>query len=75
MEVGKKALLEDKAEVITFNVMSLAFQDLDKELQEKLGVPVVDPAKAAVKMAEMLIALNLPTASQIMETIYYKELR
>lgn len=39
--------------------MSMAYNMYDEELTEEIGVPAVNPMKAAVKMAEMYIDLGL----------------
>jgi allantoin racemase len=59
IEHGKKAIEEEAVDVITYSCMSMAFLDIDELLSEKLGVPVINPAKAAVKMAETYIELNM----------------
>lgn len=54
---GKAAVEEDGAEVI---VMGCGFMSgMQKELEEELGVPVIDPWAAAMKFAEMLVSLGL----------------
>ncbi len=54
------ALKEDKAEAIVLGCAGMA--DLTAELRAEFGVPVVDGVAAAVKQAEMLVALGLSTA-------------
>ncbi|WP_430257866.1 aspartate/glutamate racemase family protein [Neorhizobium sp. IRS_2294] len=54
------ALKEDKAEAIVLGCAGMA--DLTAELRAEFGVPVVDGVAAAVKQAEMLVALGLLTA-------------
>jgi allantoin racemase len=56
---GKKAIEEDSIDAITYSCMSIAFLDFDERLGEELGVPVVNPAKTAVRMAEMCIDFRL----------------
>lgn len=50
---GKKALRHDHAEVLLLGCAGMS--GLDKEIQETLGVPVIDGVVCAVKMAEGLI--------------------
>ena len=56
---GKRAVKEFSADSVTFGCMSMAFNMYDEELTQEIGVPAVNPMKAAVKMAEMFIDLNL----------------
>ena len=71
-EEGEKAIKEGRADVIVLECMSLGFLEISDDLQKKLGIPVIDPVKVSVKMAEMLIDLNLshskaayPTPKQV----------
>lgn len=59
IEEGKKAIEEDCAEVVVLGCLSLAFHRVDEDLKGHLPIPVVNPIKAAVKAAEMLIDLGL----------------
>lgn len=56
---GKRAVKEYGANSVTFGCMSMAYNMYDDELTEAIGVPAVNPMKAAVKMAEMYIDLGL----------------
>lgn len=38
---------------------------LEKQLEERLGVPVIDSVAAAVKMAESLVSLGKLTSKQL----------
>lgn len=54
---GKKAVEEDGADVI---VMGCGFMSgMAKEIEEVLGVPIIDPWAAAMAWAEMLVRLGL----------------
>jgi len=55
-----KAVEEDGAEVVVLGCTGLA--GLAPKVQAKLGVPVIDPALAALRMAEVLVQLKLPTS-------------
>jgi allantoin racemase len=52
-------LVERGAEVLVLGCMSMAFLDVDGELGEELGVPVVNPAKVALGAAETLVRSGL----------------
>ena len=56
---ARKAMLEEGADAFTYGCMSMAFIDVDKRLENELGVPFVNPAKASVKIAELCIDLEL----------------
>jgi allantoin racemase len=53
----KKAVEKDGADVIIFSCMALF--GAARSLMEKLKVPIVDPALAALKMAETFVSLGL----------------
>jgi allantoin racemase len=52
-------LVESGADVIVLGCMSLGFLDVDERLSEELGVPVINPARAALATAELLVQANL----------------
>jgi allantoin racemase len=56
---GKRAVEEYGACSITYGCMSMGFLMVDDRLTEEIGVPAVNPVKAAVKMAETLIDLGI----------------
>jgi allantoin racemase len=47
------------ADVIVLGCMSLGFLGVDEQLSDDLGVPVVNPARAALATAELLVHANL----------------
>ncbi len=47
------------ASCITMGCMSMAFQLLDEAVRETVPAPVINPAKAAIKMAEMHLSLGI----------------
>jgi allantoin racemase len=50
------------AETIVLGCMSMAFLEIDHELGARLGVPVVNPAKVALGVAELLVrARQMPS--------------
>ena len=56
---GKRAVEEYGACSVTYGCMSMGFLMVDERLTEEIGVPAVNPVKAAVKTAETLIDLGL----------------
>ena len=59
IEEARKAKEIDKAEVIVLGCMSMAFMMVSDEMQQKLGIPVVNPAIVSLKVLEGLIEGNL----------------
>jgi len=57
-EAGRQALTLG-ADVIVLGCLSLAFTGIDGTLQERLGVPVVNPLRVAVRTCEMLVGAGL----------------
>lgn len=56
---GRRCVEEDGAEVLVLGCMSFAFLGLTSEVQEAVGVPVVNPVIAALKSAETMLAHGL----------------
>ena len=56
---GAAAINEDGAEVLILGCMSMGFMDVSEKMSLELGVPVVNPVKTGLKMAESLAALGL----------------
>jgi allantoin racemase len=57
-EAGRR-LLDRGAEVLLLGCMSFGFHPFAAELQERLGVPVVDPLRAGVEAARAMLALGV----------------
>lgn len=60
LEISQKAIFDDQAQVICLG--GAAMVGLDKELRNKLGVPVLDGVVSAVKLVEVLIGYGLSTS-------------
>ena len=60
IEESRKAIEDDRAEVICLGCAGMA--GVDKELEQALGVPVIDGVVAAVKLAEGLYDYGLKTS-------------
>ncbi len=56
---GRAAVEEDGADVLVLGCMSMGFLDVAEQLTAELGVPVINPAKAALKLAESTVAQGL----------------
>jgi allantoin racemase len=57
LAVARKAIDEDGAEVIILGCAGMA--GYAKELEQELGVPVLDPSTVALKVAEVMVDLQL----------------
>ncbi|MEM3684088.1 MAG: aspartate/glutamate racemase family protein [Conexivisphaerales archaeon] len=59
LEASREAVERDGADTIVLGCMSEAFLGFDKVISEKLGVPVVNPVVASLRMAESYVRSNL----------------
>ena len=59
IEVGKKAVKEDRADSLVLGCMSMGFLNVAEEIEQAVGVPVVNPSKVGLKVAEALIGSKL----------------
>jgi allantoin racemase len=59
VQVGRRAVEQDGAEVLIFGCMTMSFLGVAPRLSDALGVPVVNAAQAALKAAESLVSINL----------------
>jgi allantoin racemase len=57
--VGRTAVREDRADTLVLGCMSMGFLGIAEELGKRLEIPVVNPVLAAVKTAEMVVAMGL----------------
>ena len=60
---GKKAIAQDKVEALCLGCAGMS--GLDKDLEARLGIPVIDAVAAAVKMAESLVSLKKQTSKAL----------
>jgi len=59
IEAGKKAIYEDGADVLILGCLSMGFLDVAEMMMDRLSVPVINPAKVALKTAEALVGSAL----------------
>lgn len=59
VELGKAAISQDGADVLILGCMSMAFLDVAEEMSQRLGVPVINPARAALSLCEATLAMGL----------------
>jgi allantoin racemase len=58
-EVARTAAREDGADTFVLGCMSMGFVGVTDDVQQRLGLPVVNPVVAALKTAEALVAMGL----------------
>lgn len=58
-EAGGREAMAMGADVLLLGCLSLAFSGVGDELQARLGIPVVNPLRIAVRTAEMLVSAGL----------------
>lgn len=61
--IGRLAIVEDKAEALCLGCAGMS--RLDTELEQRLGIPIIDSVAAAVKMAESLVSLKKQTSKAL----------
>jgi allantoin racemase len=59
IEEGGKAIEEDRADTLILGCMSMGFLGAAEEMSETLGVPVINPGRTSLKMAEALVGVGL----------------
>jgi allantoin racemase len=59
LEQGRAAIENDGADTLVLGCMSMGFLDVAEEMTRVLGVPVINPSKASLKVAEATTALGL----------------
>ncbi|MBD1851238.1 aspartate/glutamate racemase family protein [Leptolyngbya sp. FACHB-711] len=60
---GRLAITEDKAEALCLGCAGMS--GLDKALEERLEIPIIDAVAAAVKMAEAIVGLQKQTSKAL----------
>lgn len=59
VEEGRKAIEVDRADTLILGCMSMGFLGVAEEMSEALQVPVINPGKISLKMAEALVGSGL----------------
>lgn len=65
VRIGQEAIDKDCADVLVLGCMSMAFLQVAEEMQKLLGIPVINPAKAALKLAESLASCGLKQSKAV----------
>ena len=56
---AKRVVENEKASTVILGCMAMAFLLLDEIVKDKIDIPIVNPAKISIKVAEILLSLNL----------------
>jgi allantoin racemase len=56
---GERAIRDDRADALILGCMSMGFLEVAESVAPKVQVPVINPAKAALKFAEALVGAGL----------------
>lgn len=59
IEEAQKAKIRDRADTVVLGCMSMAFMGISEDIQEVLGIPVVNPARVSLKILEGLVSCRL----------------
>ena len=59
LKAANEAVNNDGADVLILGCMSMAFHDITSIIEEKIKVPVINPVKASLIMAESLVKMKL----------------
>lgn len=65
VEVAKTVIEQDGADTIVLGCMSLAYQDVAKDLNRQLGIPVINPLYCAVQTAAYLAQYGLSQSALV----------
>jgi len=71
---AKEAVARDGAASIVMGCMTMAYMLVEEKIKDQLEAPIVNPAKVAVKTAEMLVALGLGQSRVSYPTANYAKL-
>ncbi len=59
VEQGRRAIEQDRADVLIVGCMSMGFLEIAEAAGQELGVPFLNPARVSLKFAEMLVGAGL----------------
>lgn len=55
VEIGRKEIEENRADSLVLGCMSMGFLNVAEDMQQILGIPVINPSRNALKVAEGLV--------------------
>jgi allantoin racemase len=59
VEAGRALVRDRRADVLVLGCMSMAFLGMAETIGERCGVPILNPARVALKTAEALVSLGV----------------
>lgn len=59
LEQGRLAIKEDRADTLIVGCMTMGFLEIAEQVGEELGIPGINPGKAALKFAEMTVGAGV----------------
>lgn len=74
MEAGRDALEKDGADSLILGCMSMAFLEVHVDLEQRLEIPVVNPAVAALKTLESMVGMRIAHSKKAYPTPVKKTL-
>jgi len=74
VDVGRKAVEKDGAEALFPGCMSLSFAQRHGEIEERVGVPFLDPATIALEQASLWAAHGIAQSKQTYPTPQFEKL-
>lgn len=57
IRIGKQCIEEDGAQCIVLGCASMAFLQITEKVEAVIGIPVINPSRAALKFAEAIISI------------------
>ena len=64
LKLAQKIVKEDRADAILFGCMTMSFAGLDKKLEDKIGIPVLNAGRVSLKIAESLVSMEISHSKQ-----------
>ncbi len=68
LEVAGRRAVRNGADAVVLGCMTMGFLDVARDLQERLGVPVVNPVLASLKLAETMVATGMAHSARAYPT-------
>ncbi len=68
ISAGREAVEQDRADCLILGCMTMGFLNVAEEIQEKLQIPVINPSRNCLKIAEMLVGTGLTHSKKAFAT-------
>ncbi len=75
LEEAKKIVENNKASSIVLGCMSLAFLPIDDMVKNGVDIPIINPARVSIKVAELFVSLGLKQSRVSFPKTDYKKLK